>query len=222
MVRDNNKNINLEFLDIFLGKISILIEKKLIHLDEKTNSFLLDCSIQIEGSKEKIAEFLRVNSIHFYENKFQRTHDQLLKENIDTWITESVNKIEKSIDTNQKIPRVFSYGTSVFNDLIVTLNETKEVITEEEVDKILVCIEKILNSDFVQIGLKNEALDFLLCLLVIEKDNTKLNNLIERGKKILEIDNIEKVKDKSFESTPLEESYYSYLLNIGDDEKFFI
>ncbi|HAZ0588913.1 TPA: DUF4062 domain-containing protein, partial [Enterococcus faecium] len=109
---------------------------------------------------------------------------------------------------------VFSYGTSVFNDLIVTLNETKEVITEEEVDKILVCIEKILNSDFVQIGLKNEALDFLLCLLVIEKDNTKLNNLIERGKKILEIDNIEKVKDKSFESTPLEESYYSYLLNI--------
>lgn len=214
MVRDNNKNINLEFLDIFLGKISILIEKKLIHLDEKTNSFLLDCSIQIEGSKEKIAEFLRVNSIHFYENKFQRTHDQLLKENIDTWITESVNKIEKSIDTNQKIPGVFSYGTSVFNDLIVTLNETKEVITEEEVDKILVCIEKILNSDFVQIGLKNEALDFLLCLLVIEKDNTKLNNLIERGKKILEIDNIEKVKDKSFESTPLEESYYSYLLNI--------
>ncbi|GER77863.1 MULTISPECIES: DUF4062 domain-containing protein [Enterococcus] len=214
MVRDNNKNINLEFLDIFLGKISILIEKKLIHLDEKTNSFLLDCSIQIEGSKEKIAEFLRVNSIHFYENKFQRTHDQLLKENIDTWITESVNKIEKSIDTNQKIPGVFSYGTSVFNDLIVTLNETKEVITEEEVDKILVCIEKILNSDFVQIGLKNEELDFLLCLLVIEKDNTKLNNLIERGKKILEIDNIEKVKDKSFESTPLEESYYSYLLNI--------
>lgn len=93
MVRDNNKSINLEFLDIFLGKISILIEKKLIHLDEKTNNFLLDCSIQVEGSKEKIAEFLRVNSIHFYENKFQRTHDQILKENIDTWITESINKI---------------------------------------------------------------------------------------------------------------------------------
>lgn len=214
MVRDNNKSINLEFLDIFLGKISILIEKKLIHLDEKTNNFLLDCSIQVEGSKEKIAEFLRVNSIHFYENKFQRTHDQLLKENIDTWITESINKIEKRLDTNQKTPGVFSYGTSVFNDLIITLNEIKEVITEEEIDKILVCIEKILNSDSVQIGLKSEALDFLLCLLVIEKDITKFKNLIERGKKILEIDNIKKVKDKSFESTPLEESYYSYLLNV--------
>ena len=62
----------------------------------------MDYSIQVAVSKEKIAEFLRVNSIHFYENKFQRTHDQLLKKNIDTWITESINKIEKSLDTGKK------------------------------------------------------------------------------------------------------------------------
>jgi len=155
-----------------------------------------------------------VNSTHFYENKFQRTHDQLLKKNIDTWITKSINKIEKSLDINKNISGVFSYGASLFNDLIVTLYETKEVISVEEVNKILVCIQNILKSDFVPIDLKSEALDFLLCFLVIEKDSKRITNIIERGKKILEIDNIKKVKDQSFENDPLGQSYYSYLVNI--------
>ncbi|WP_195273135.1 DUF4062 domain-containing protein [Enterococcus mundtii] len=214
MVRNNNKNIDLEFLDMLLGKISTLIEKELIDLNKITNNFLLDCSIEVEGSKDKIAAFLRVNSTHFYENKFQRTHDQLLKKNIDTWITKSINKIEKSLDINKNISGVFSYGASLFNDLIVTLYETKEVISVEEVNKILVCIQNILKSDFVPIDLKSEALDFLLCFLVIEKDSKRITNIIERGKKILEIDNIKKVKDQSFENDPLGQSYYSYLVNI--------
>ncbi len=220
MLCEGNENINLEFLDVFLEKIQNLVEKESINLNEKTNNFLLNFSIQVEGSKEKVAEFLKKNAIHFYENKFKREHDQLLKENIDTWIAESIKKIEKSLDSDKNNPGLFSYGTSLFNELIVTVNEAKEVITTEAIDKILVCIERIMESDFAQIDLKNDSLDFLLCLLVIEKDNQRFANLIERGKKILEVDNIKKVKNKLSEYTPLEDSYYSYLLNIEMMEIF--
>lgn len=214
MIREDNEDITLEFLDVFLEKISNLVKKELIRLNEKTNNFLLNFSIKIEGSKEKISEFLKENSIHFYENDYQRAHDQALKENIDTWIVESIKKIEKSLDLDKSNPGLLSYGTSLFNELIITVNEAKEVITTEEVDKILMCIEKVMDSGFVQIDLKNDALDFLLCLLVIETDDQRFANLVESGKKILEIDNIKKVKNQSSEYTPLEESYYSYLLNI--------
>ncbi|MEG0284684.1 MAG: DUF4062 domain-containing protein [Vagococcus sp.] len=210
----NSNYFDLDFIHSFLEKIKQSFENGYGSNKEFINNFLLDFSLKVEGSAEIIEKFLIEYSKEFYEINFLRSHDLVQKKNNLIWITESIKKINRSIDNQQSSPGVFGYGGNLFEDLITTVIDVNESLGIKDLEMVINCIEELLKASSIQINSKDEALDSLFFLLMNEKNEEKYNYILQRTKVLINSENLKQVKNRTFDAPTLETSYYSYLVNL--------